>query len=204
MGGPHYCSKVGGAHGVLQTTSCCSDAASQQWFFMECGDNKQDGVSHQGQTVERLATKVHLVLIDEDAAEEGSEEEGDEDQDCPVQVLEVHSSLVHALDMHADRSGIPSHVRDIGAPTTVGHHIHNASTGSQGPAEDQDPSAWTFEAVPGCRGLPVRFGAYGKGPTQASLSTQDFERGCELAGALALGLSPILTFVVGGGVVQGC
>mmetsp|Transcript_50552 Transcript_50552/g.162376 ORF Transcript_50552/g.162376 Transcript_50552/m.162376 type:complete len:381 (-) Transcript_50552:141-1283(-) len=165
---PHHGAEVGSAHGVLQTR-CDRREARRDDLLLGRGDlglvrqkhchHQQHRVAHQRQTVERLATEVYLILVDEHAASEGTEDEGANHQQSEGERAELSVALVIALDMHTDRSGGTGHVGHIDSPSTEGDNVDQARAHGQGPTEDEHPRARPLEAGPGFVRLNLHLGA---------------------------------------------
>mmetsp|Transcript_112382 Transcript_112382/g.357184 ORF Transcript_112382/g.357184 Transcript_112382/m.357184 type:complete len:379 (+) Transcript_112382:888-2024(+) len=165
---PHHGAEVGSAHGVLQTR-CDRREARRDDLLLGRGDlglvrqkhcnHQQQRVAHQRQTVARLATEVHLILVDEHAASEGTEQEGDNQHRRVGEGAELSVALMIALDVHTDRSGEPGHVGDIECPSTEGDNVDQACAHGQGPTEDEHPRARTLEAGRGFLRLHLHLGA---------------------------------------------
>mmetsp|Transcript_42192 Transcript_42192/g.100542 ORF Transcript_42192/g.100542 Transcript_42192/m.100542 type:complete len:231 (+) Transcript_42192:407-1099(+) len=64
--------EVGGAHGVLQATCASNEARRDKATRDKRGKDKEGRVHKKGQAVEGLASKVHLVLVNEKAARVGA------------------------------------------------------------------------------------------------------------------------------------
>mmetsp|Transcript_16752 Transcript_16752/g.46375 ORF Transcript_16752/g.46375 Transcript_16752/m.46375 type:complete len:378 (-) Transcript_16752:169-1302(-) len=165
---PHHGAEVGSAHGVLQTR-CDRREARRDDLLLGRGDlglvrqphchHQQHRVAHQRQTVARLATEVHLILVDEHAASEGTEQKGANQHRSVGERTELSVALVIALDMHTDRSGGTGHVGHIDSPSTEGDNVDQARAHGQGPTEDEHPRARPLEAGPGFVRLNLHLGA---------------------------------------------
>ena len=87
---------------------------------------EERGVQHEGDAVEGLAPEVHLVFVDEDAAQQRAQHEAHEDHEAVPHLLGLVPVVVPPLQLHAEVRRVARHVADELVPPEVDDDVHGS------------------------------------------------------------------------------
>ena len=161
---PNDGAEVRSAHGVLQSACSGHEACWNQAAWDKGCRDQQGRFQNESQAIERLAIKVHLVLVDEEATCIGSNQKREDQRACFLQGLVRKLALVIAFQAECDIGRAPRHMGCVEPPGLEGDHIGCAGTCGQAPAKTRHVELRPLEALADGSGFLVHLLRVGRLP----------------------------------------